>query len=176
MKEICFVVTKYNLSSWSSSANEPLGTVYTKRQRQCCDNSAITLAILFSLKTVESLENRLQTHFGATPLFSMRTVLLSSSQSCRSVDADAWCKWALSVRIIRSPLPMSLAAAFSVAASIPILRLNRSMWISLIRLRKTSTPIKPCSSSVMKARGWKLKYAPETEPETYPRKWKLGKD
>ena len=58
---------------------------------------------------------------------------------------------------------MSLAAAFSVAASIPILRLNRNMWISLIRFRKTTTPIKPCSSSVMKARGWKLKYAPETE-------------
>ena len=59
----------------------------------------MTLEILFSLKTVESLENRLQTNSGATPLFSMRTVLLASSQSCRSVDADAWCKQALKYKV-----------------------------------------------------------------------------
>ena len=29
-----------------------LGSVYTKRQRQSCDNSAMTVAILFSLKTI----------------------------------------------------------------------------------------------------------------------------
>ena len=68
-----------------------LGPVYTKRQR--CDDSAMTLAILFSLKRMESLENALQPHSGATPLFSMRAVLLASSQSYRSVDA--WCKRAL---------------------------------------------------------------------------------
>ena len=50
-----------------------LGPMYTKRQRQLCDNAAMTLAILFSLKTMESLENGLQTQSGATPLFSMRT-------------------------------------------------------------------------------------------------------
>ena len=72
-----------------------LGPVYTKRQRQLCDNSAMTLAILFSLKTMESLENRLKTQSGATPLFSMRTESQASSQSCRTVDADAWYKWAL---------------------------------------------------------------------------------
>ena len=44
-----------------------LGPIYTKRQRQRCDNSAMTLAILFSLKTVESLEN-----VKTTPLFSIR--------------------------------------------------------------------------------------------------------
>ena len=43
----------------------------------------MTLVILFSLKLMETLENRLQTHSGA------------SLQSCRSIDADAWCKWAL---------------------------------------------------------------------------------
>ena len=63
----------------------PLGPIYTKRQRQHCDHSAIMLAILFSLKSMETLENGLQTHSGA------------SSQSCRSVDADAWCKQALMV-------------------------------------------------------------------------------
>ena len=51
--------------------------------------------ILFSLKSVESLENGLQSHSGATPLFSMRTGSQVSLQSCCSVDADAWCKWAL---------------------------------------------------------------------------------
>ena len=50
------------------------------------------LAILVSLKSVESLENRLQPHSGVTPLFSMRIESLASSLSCRSVDADAWCK------------------------------------------------------------------------------------
>ena len=33
------------------------------------------------------------THFGMTPLFSIRAESLASSQSCRSIDADdAWCK------------------------------------------------------------------------------------
>ena len=52
----------------------------------------MTLAILFSLKTVKSLQIGVATHFQGTPLFSMRTVLLVSLQSCRSVDANAWCK------------------------------------------------------------------------------------
>ena len=53
------------------------------------------LVTLFSLNSVESLENGLQSHFEVTPLFSMRTESLTSLQSCRSVDADAWCKWAI---------------------------------------------------------------------------------
>ena len=36
-------------------------------------NDAMTLAILFSLKTIESLQNGFATHFQATPLSSMRT-------------------------------------------------------------------------------------------------------
>ena len=48
----------------------------------------MTLAILLSLKSMEMLENGLQIHSGA------------SSQSCHSVDADAWCKRALSLKII----------------------------------------------------------------------------
>ena len=40
-----------------------LGSVYTKRQCQCCDNSVMMLAILFSLKTVESLQNGVATIF-----------------------------------------------------------------------------------------------------------------
>ena len=59
------------------------GPVYTKRQRQLCDNVAMTLVILFSLKTMESLENRLQTHSGATPLVSMRAESHSSPPLCR---------------------------------------------------------------------------------------------
>ena len=79
------------LENWSAMI-KVLGPIYTKHQRQCCDNSGMTLAILFSLKTVESLENGLQTHSGAIPLISIRTESQASSQSCRSVDADAWCK------------------------------------------------------------------------------------
>ena len=37
----------------------------------------MTLAILFSLKTMELLENGLQPHSGVTPLFSMRTESLA---------------------------------------------------------------------------------------------------
>ena len=50
------------------------------------------LAILPSLKTMESLQNGFATHFGATPLFSMREVSLVSSQHCCSVGTDAQCK------------------------------------------------------------------------------------
>ena len=43
------------------------------------------LAILFSLKTIESLQNRVATHFQAALLFSMRTESLATSQSCCSI-------------------------------------------------------------------------------------------
>ena len=52
----------------------------------------MTLVILFSLKTMEPLENGLQPHSGVTSLFLMRTESLASLQSCHSVDADALCK------------------------------------------------------------------------------------
>ena len=54
-----------------------LEPVYIKRQSQRCNNSAMKLAILFSLKTMELLQTEVATHF---------------SQSCGSVDADAWYK------------------------------------------------------------------------------------
>ena len=70
--------------------------VYTKRQSQRCNIiSAMMLAILFSLKTMESIQNGIANHFQATPLFSMKTVMLASLQSCHNVDADAWCKLGL---------------------------------------------------------------------------------
>ena len=45
------------------------------RQSQCCDNSVMTLAILFSLKSMETLENGLQPHSGAS-LQSHRVVVV----------------------------------------------------------------------------------------------------
>ena len=60
-------------------------------------NAAMMLVILVWLKTLRSLQNGLQTHSEVTPLFSVRTGS-QSSQSCHSVDADAWCKRALSVQ------------------------------------------------------------------------------
>ena len=77
------------------NVNKPLGPIYTMHQYQHCNNSEMTLAILFSLKTMESLENGLQPNSGVTLLFSTRRVLLVASQSCRSVDPDSWCKRAL---------------------------------------------------------------------------------
>ena len=61
------------------------GCVYSKHHRQRCDKSAMKLVVLFSLKTVESLENGM----------AMRRVSLLSSESPNSVDADAWYKQAL---------------------------------------------------------------------------------
>ena len=50
-----------------------------------------------SLEKVESIENGLQPNSGVTPLFSMRTASLASSQSSYSIAADTWCKWTLRV-------------------------------------------------------------------------------
>ena len=72
-----------------------------KRQHQRCANSAKMLAILYSLKTMEWLQNGIETDFKGTPLFSMRTESLASLESCCSIDVDAWCKRALTaVKII----------------------------------------------------------------------------
>ena len=73
-----------------------IGPVYTKYQHQYWDNFALTVVILFSLETMELLQNGIATNFQAIPLFSMRTELLVSSKSCRN-DADAWCKRALNL-------------------------------------------------------------------------------
>ena len=43
---------------------------------------------------MESLQDGVTIYFQATSLFSMRKELLASSQTCCSVDADAWCKGA----------------------------------------------------------------------------------
>ena len=48
------------------------------------------LAILFSIKTMELLENLEQLY-----CFQWEQNQLASSQNCHSVDADAWCKQAL---------------------------------------------------------------------------------
>ena len=76
------------------SYGQYLGPIYPEHQRQCCDNFAMMLVILFSLKTMESLKNGLQSHSGVPPLFSMRRVSLLRH---RSVEADPWCKPALTV-------------------------------------------------------------------------------
>ena len=66
-----------------------LGPGYNKCQCQRCENCAMTVAILFSLKTMESLQNGVATHFQVTPSFTMITESIASSQHCRRVDADA---------------------------------------------------------------------------------------
>ena len=63
------------------NGNAYLGFIYTKRQRKHSDNSTMTLAILLSLKTMESLQNGVTTHFQVTPLLSLRTESLASPQS-----------------------------------------------------------------------------------------------
>ena len=55
----------------------------------------MTLAILFSLKAKEWLQNGVVTHFVVTALFLIRPVSIVSSQHCRSIPADAQCKRAL---------------------------------------------------------------------------------
>ena len=48
---------------------EDLGPIYTKRQRQCGVNAAITLVTQFLLTTMELVQNGLQPHSQATPLW-----------------------------------------------------------------------------------------------------------
>ena len=62
-----------------------LGPVYTKCQRQRCDNSAMML------------QNG----------FAMRTESLASSQSDHSVGGDAWCKRALRVNLYQSEIDIA---------------------------------------------------------------------
>ena len=75
---------------FSLGVTEPVGSIKTKRHYQCCDNSAMVTVILFSLKTMQSLQ--IATHLQVTPLFS---VSLASRQSYRSINTNAWCKRAL---------------------------------------------------------------------------------
>ena len=59
-------------ASVTLSVNGALGPIYTKRQRQRCEKSAMMLAIPFSLKTIESLQDGVAIHFQESPLISMR--------------------------------------------------------------------------------------------------------
>ena len=70
-----------------------LGLIYTKRQRQCCDDVWDSVLIENNRVAPELVA----THCQVSPLISMRTELLVSWQSCRSVDAEASCKWVLKV-------------------------------------------------------------------------------
>ena len=55
---------------------------------QLCDDASNTVVIQNNRITSEWVCN-------PTPLFSIRTVSLASSQSCCGIDTDAWCKRAL---------------------------------------------------------------------------------
>ena len=46
---------------------------------------SVMLAILLSMKKMESLKNRIATHSGMTPLFSIRAISLASLQRCKRI-------------------------------------------------------------------------------------------
>ena len=102
----------------------------------------MTLAILCSLKSVESLENTLQPHSGGTPLFSMKTESRATSQGCRSVDADAWCKWAL-IRYVLPPSRQCVMSCCFCLVKCACFLLVDSVTETTLLARK----IFPCSSS-----------------------------
>ena len=54
----------------SKISKEDLGPIYSKRQHQCCEHSAMMIVILFSLKSMEMLENGLQPQSGVTIVFN----------------------------------------------------------------------------------------------------------
>ena len=58
---------------------------------QCCDDTNDTGLI----KNNVVASKWVATPFWSDSIVSMRTESLQSLQSCRSIDADAWCKWAL---------------------------------------------------------------------------------
>ena len=63
------------LRSNGCTIEQSSGPVYTKCQYQCCNNSAMTLAIPVSLKEMVSLQNGLATHFRATSFLPPATKL-----------------------------------------------------------------------------------------------------
>ena len=91
------------------------------------------LAILFSFKSMELLENGLQFHSGTTPLFSMIDVSLPSLQSCCRIDADAWCKETLTLFNVYY-LHQASASALTLASMngiCPIPKMNTPLLYSL---------------------------------------------
>ena len=78
-----------------------LDPVYTKCQRQCRVNTAMTLVTELSLnqwKQIQLLQNGVATHFGVTLLFSMRALSQAPSQCWPWLNADTWCKRALTLK------------------------------------------------------------------------------
>ena len=61
--ENCLQTPFWSIMAELLQLNVELGSVYTKRQRQLYSNSAMTLVILSSLKSVERVENGLQIPF-----------------------------------------------------------------------------------------------------------------
>ena len=64
---------------------QQLGPIYTKHQHQGCDDACNSVLI----KNNGVAPEWGGTYFQVTPLISMRSKSLASSQSCRSLDADA---------------------------------------------------------------------------------------
>ena len=93
---------------------------------------------------MQSLQNGLQPHSETASLFSMRTGSLASSQSCRRVDADAWCKRALRVNA-DAPKYLELVVAVAsvyvhpevetieVAESACVHEFGKTIWTSAIQ-------------------------------------------
>ena len=73
--EACTFTSKYSFCLMSV-----LEPIYTKRRRQRCDNAAMTLVIMRSLKTMVSLQNELQPYSGETSLLSVKAISLALSQ------------------------------------------------------------------------------------------------
>ena len=61
--------------------------------RQCCDDASHKFLIEINGVT----QSGIQPQAGVTPLFSIRTASLASSQNCRSVDSDSWCKRTITI-------------------------------------------------------------------------------
>ena len=89
------------------------GPVYTKLQRQRCDNSAMML----ELKTTELLQFGVATHFEGLHSFHENSII-ASSQSYRGFDADAWCK-----RALTGPLKHTLPACNWIHDWLPLVEM-----------------------------------------------------
>ena len=108
---ITFFVYSFSKGPFTSSVSLNAATTLRCR-KQFCSHCAVMLLILFSLKTMVSLENEYQLHSEETPLFSMRTVSLASSQSCGSVGSDVWCKRALKTKFWLSIIQINIFRDF----------------------------------------------------------------
>ena len=108
-------------------------------------NDSMILAILPSLKTTESLQIEVATHFGATPLFSITAASLVSLQHCRSVDSEFMCKRPYPFSIFATLLTILMQTRKGNVFTRVCHSVHRGVSARHIPAQTRNTFVRPCS-------------------------------